>query len=1216
MYVTFRQGIIKAPTNFLVYQNGSVNINTMDANITITASFGNDEYLITESRKNSATPAWIQSFSSSLSYWLFWDINTRTAQLTYTSTTAAPVYLPTAPSTPSLNTHWFNVNDNTMRVWDGHVWVEKIRVLAGTLINNAILTLAPVNTSQSGNNTARKSGIILFDATGNPIKRNLKSFLTTEDTIFYDNVNVSATNIEAKTLYAPVVEAIDAFSVVSTLVDGTLKLASAEDVGISNIAMAMDSASLSEFVSVTLQGKITNPAWNWTNINQLLWVDTNGQLTITDPNSLNPLRPSKSPVARVVAVDSIIFMPGLIAASQQTTSGISGLATVTKFGAAKLSVDAILITNPIVVGDNDPRNSNARTPLPHIHNASTIPTTAHNALFTSDVQSAINLLSDDKIGSDGGTIYGILNINTTPTNPNNAANKQYVDNMSTGFIFVAPVVTSTVVNIPVLTGLLVIDGVTLTVGDRVLVKNQINAIQNGIYSAATTAWTRTTDADETVEVHTGLYVFVTGGTNNSQTGWVLSSPNPVIPGTTPINFVQFNGLGQITVGNGLTKTGNLIAATTVSTTRLVSTLSGLDLATTGITPGSYNNIYVDAYGRIVSGSAESYLTANNTITCDGDVTGFGTTAITLTLANTAVTPTTYGDSTNIPVITVDAKGRITSATTVAAAGGGSGGGGGNQTITISGDATGSGTTAITLTLANTAVTPTTYGDSTNIPVITVDSKGRITSATTVATGEQPGGVYVPPMGDANYSSNSLLLHCNGVNTSTTFIDDSPTPHTVTVHGDTNIRTAQSKFGGASAYFDGTGDYLSLDGSIAFTFGTGDFTLECWFYTLDRNVNQIIFDFNDIGGVNGVYPYLGYDQTYKSFKYNLNGAEQCIGSTQVDNNTWYHVALCRASGDTKLYINGVNEGATFTNSDALLVGASAPIIGLSSYNSNSCIHGYLDDIRITKGVARYTSNFTVPSIAFASNASFTPPYYPVQWNNNGIFGGSNKLMFDNVNGYLGINKPAPVQALDVVGNIAATGTLTLGTPLATTQGGTGLTTLGTSLQVLRTNSGATGLEWATVTGGGGGGGSVSITNDTSTNATFYPSMLTTTSGTASALNVSDTQFTFNPSTGTLFATNVVTSSDEKLKENIIPITNGLDIITQLEPKQFTWRQTGETGYGVIAQEIEKLLPDLINEGVEYKSVNYNYLIGFLIAAVKDLSQQVEDNTAKITQLLSK
>jgi len=286
-----------------------------------------------------------------------------------------------------------------------------------------------------------------------------------------------------------------------------------------------------------------------------------------------------------------------------------------------------------------------------------------------------------------------------------------------------------------------------------------------------------------------------------------------------------------------------------------------------------------------------------------------------------------------------------------------------------------------------------------------------------------GGSYIYATGDNNYNSNSLLLHCDGANTSTVFTDNSPSPKTVTPHGDIQIRTAQSKFGGASAYFDGTGDYLNVDGSTSFAFGTGDFTIECWINTADRTINQQLFDFNALGGVNGAYPSISYDNFNHSFKYSLNGGERCVGTTQVANNTWYHVAVCRLSGSTKLYINGNNEGSAYSDSTSLLIGANAPYIGMLCYNSSAFINGYLDDIRITKGVARYTTNFSVPVAAFPNNGTSTPPYYPVQWNNNGVLGGSSVLIWDNTNNYLGVNKATPVQALDVVGNIAATGTLT-------------------------------------------------------------------------------------------------------------------------------------------------------------------------------------------------
>jgi len=166
----------------------------------------------------------------------------------------------------------------------------------------------------------------------------------------------------------------------------------------------------------------------------------------------------------------------------------------------------------------------------------------------------------------------------------------------------------------------------------------------------------------------------------------------------------------------------------------------------------------------LQGQVNSRLSANQTITLSGDASGSGTTAITVTLANSGATEGTYGSSSAIPVVTVDAKGRVTSISTsavsiVSALSGLSDvtiatpANGqllqynstsskwvnwtpnyitGNQSITISGDATGSGTTAIALTLANSGVTSGSYGSASAIPVITVDSKGRVTAVSTSA----------------------------------------------------------------------------------------------------------------------------------------------------------------------------------------------------------------------------------------------------------------------------------------------------------------------------------------------------------------------------------------------------------------------------------------------------------------------------------------------------
>lgn len=153
-----------------------------------------------------------------------------------------------------------------------------------------------------------------------------------------------------------------------------------------------------------------------------------------------------------------------------------------------------------------------------------------------------------------------------PTTAQDAATKAYVDAAAAGIDWKASVRAATTANIATLAGGApsTLDGVTLVVGDRILVKDQTTASQNGIYTVTTLGtgvngtWTRATDADASTEVTSGLGVFVEEGTLAADTGWTLVTNNPIVLATTSLSFVQFTSLGQVTAGNGLTKTGSTL----------------------------------------------------------------------------------------------------------------------------------------------------------------------------------------------------------------------------------------------------------------------------------------------------------------------------------------------------------------------------------------------------------------------------------------------------------------------------------------------------------------------------------------------------------------------------------------------------------------------------------------------------------------------------------
>jgi phage-related tail fiber protein len=192
-----------------------------------------------------------------------------------------------------------------------------------------------------------------------------------------------------------------------------------------------------------------------------------------------------------------------------------------------------------------------------------------------------------------------------PVNAQDAATKNYVDMTVQGLDPKQSVRAATTANIATLSGTMTIDGIALVAGDRVLVKDQTTASQNGIYVVAAGAWSRSLDADTWAELP-GAYVFAEAGTTNADMGYVCTVEAGGTLGTTSITFQQFSGAGQISAGLGLTKNGNSIDIGTASSARIVVNADNIDLATIG-TAGTYRSVTVDAYGRVSAGTNPTTL---------------------------------------------------------------------------------------------------------------------------------------------------------------------------------------------------------------------------------------------------------------------------------------------------------------------------------------------------------------------------------------------------------------------------------------------------------------------------------------------------------------------------------------------------------------------------------------------------------------------------------
>ena len=224
------------------------------------------------------------------------------------------------------------------------------------------------------------------------------------------------------------------------------------------------------------------------------------------------------------------------------------------------------------------------------------------------------------------------------------------------------------------------------------------------------------------------------------------------------------------------------------------------------------------------------------------------------------------------------------------------------------------------------------------------------------------------IGDASFDSVSLLLHMDGSNSSTTFTDSSNNALTVTANGNAQISTAQSKFGGASCLLDGSGDYLTIPHNVALNLASGDFTIELWAYHVARppSAEQQIVDKD--GVVGSSFPSYQIQVTSSGTVNTLlgNGAGLSPSVTSYTHgtmslNTWTHIAVCRTGTTIKTFLDGTQVTST-SQVTAMTDGGKS--LYISRYaGGTSDFNGYIDDFRITKGVARYTASFTPPTAPF-------------------------------------------------------------------------------------------------------------------------------------------------------------------------------------------------------------------------------------------------------------
>jgi hypothetical protein len=223
--------------------------------------------------------------------------------------------------------------------------------------------------------------------------------------------------------------------------------------------------------------------------------------------------------------------------------------------------------------------------------------------------------------------------------------------------------------------------------------------------------------------------------------------------------------------------------------------------------------------------------------------------------------------------------------------------------------------------------------------------------------------FLPPLQPlTNYSTTSpsslLLNFTNGG------IVDYHSSNVLEALGNAQLSTSVKKYGNSSLSFSGSSQYAIVSSAVAnpnFAFGTGDFTIEFWVYLNSVTGGAILLDGRP-ATTNGFYPtiYIPSGAT-TTIAFLTNSADRInSASSTIATSTWYHVALSRASSSTKLFVNGTQVGSTYADTNAYLGGINRPVVAASGYDLTGNMNGYIDDLRITKGFARYTSNFTAPT----------------------------------------------------------------------------------------------------------------------------------------------------------------------------------------------------------------------------------------------------------------
>jgi len=650
-------------------------------------------------------------------------------------------------------------------------------------------------------------------------------------------------------------------------------------------------------------------------------------------------------------------------------------------------------------------------------------------------------------------------ISTTPANPTDLVNKNYVDMFVQGYAIKAECQVASTGNLT-LSGLQTIDGYTTLVGDRVLVKNQTTQAQNGIYVAASGAWARSSDAN-TWNSLISAFTFIQNGSTQANSGWVCTISTGGTLGTTPVTWSQLANAASYFAGTGLTLSSYTFSITPVGTAGTYGSASQVPVFVT------------NASGQVTSVTNTSISIAPSQI--NATIPNSGLTNSSITVNGNAIS---LGGSATITAVNPNA-------------------------LTIGTGLSGSsynGSSAVTIALANTAVTAASY----TLASVTFNAQGQATAASSASTTGSGNVVLAtsPTLVTPNLGTPSTLVGTNitGTASGLSIGGNAATATTATNLSGTTQYSVPYQSGSATTSFLSPG----TSGSLLMTLGA--VSAPIWVATSSLTTGSAT---NIAGGAAGSVPYQtgsgattflalgtsGYVLTAGASapQYTAQSSLSVGTATNLAGGAASNIVYQSASGTTAFLANGTS--GQFLQSN----GSSAPTWATPvSYASVT------DDT--TTNATRY------PLFANQTSGNLTTEYTS-----------STKLQYNPSTGVL--------TSTGFSGSGASLTSLTAGNLSGTIPSGVlsnSTVYIGTTAVTLNRASASISLTGTNIDGSAGSATTattatnatnIAITDNTSSNTTYYPVHVSSSSGNQAA-TTSSTKLSFNPSTGALTASQLI------------------------------------------------------------------------------------------------